>query len=57
MSDPHTDHHAPTAVPFTDAELKEFQDSDKHAGGVIIALMTSIFTIGLLLYSTIAIIV
>ena len=42
---------------FTDQEWKEFQDDDIHAGGAIICLMAGIFTIGLMLYMTIAVIV
>jgi hypothetical protein len=56
MSDP----HAPattTALPFSEAEWKEFHESDKGAGGAIIVLMGTIFSIGLVLYATIAIIV
>jgi hypothetical protein len=55
--------HAPAGYPpaedphFTDQEWKEFQDDDIHAGGAIVCLMASIFSLGLLLYTTIAIIV
>jgi hypothetical protein len=56
MSDPHE--HASTADhTFTEAEWHDFHTSDKGAGAAVIVLMTSIFTIGLFLYATIAIIV
>ena len=48
---------ADTGPHFTDKEWKEFQDDDIHAGGAIICLMAGIFSIGLMLYTTIAIIV
>jgi hypothetical protein len=56
MSDPHA--HTTTADnPFTEAEWHDFHTADKGAGAAVIVLMTSIFTIGLFLYATIAIIV
>jgi hypothetical protein len=39
---------------FTWEEWQQLQRSDLGAGGVVVALMASIFTIGLLLYGTIA---
>lgn len=55
------DAHGHAAEPdgphFSDREWKEFQDDDVHAGGAIVCLMAGIFTIGLMLYTTIAIIV
>jgi hypothetical protein len=39
---------------FTWEEWQQFQRSDLGSGGVVVALMASIFTIGLLLYGTIA---
>jgi hypothetical protein len=56
MSDPHA--HATTSdQTFTEAEWHDFHTVDKGAGAAVIVLMTSIFTIGLFLYATIAIIV
>ena len=55
MSDPHSPTSHPS--PFTDAQLHSFHEDDKHAGGAVIVLMTAIFSIGLVLYSVIAIIV
>jgi hypothetical protein len=55
--------HAPEGYPpaedphFTDQEWKEFQDDDIKAGGAVVCLMASIFSLGLLLYTTVAIIV
>jgi len=52
------DHVVADAGPhFTEQEWKEFRDDDIHAGGAIICLMAGIFSIGLMLYTTIAIIV
>jgi hypothetical protein len=42
------------SVPFTEQEILAFQRSDRQAGGTVVLLMTSIFTIGLLLYSFVA---
>ncbi len=57
----HGDAHEHAAAPegpyFTDKEWKEFQDDDIHAGGAVVCLMAGIFTIGLMLYTTIALIV
>jgi hypothetical protein len=44
---------AHTTQPFTEAEIAEFQRSDRQAGGSVVVLMTLIFTIGVLLYGTI----
>ncbi len=55
--------HAPAGYPpaedphFTDQEWQEFHDDDIHAGGAVVCLMASIFSLGLLLYTTVAIIV
>jgi hypothetical protein len=48
---------AAAAVPFTEGQLHAFHEDDKHAGGAVIVLMAAIFTIGLVLYSVIAIVV
>jgi hypothetical protein len=56
MSDSHAPASTP-ALPFSDADWKEFHESDKGAGGAIIVMMGAIFSIGLVLYATIAIIV
>jgi hypothetical protein len=47
--------HAPQ--PFTAAEIAEFQRSDRHAGGSVVVLMTLIFTIGVLLYGAINVLI
>jgi hypothetical protein len=55
--------HAPEGYPpaedphFTDQEWMEFQHDDIKAGGAVVCLMASIFSLGLLLYTTVAIIV
>ena len=55
MSDPHAPATTP-ALPFSDADWKEFHESDKGAGGAIIVLMGGIFIIGLVLYTIVAIV-
>jgi hypothetical protein len=54
----HADHgHAgPATSPFSEAEIQEFQRSDRGAAAVIILLMTGIFGVGVCLYATIAIV-
>jgi hypothetical protein len=57
----HEDHHGhgydPNDRPyFPAAEWEQFQKDDIRAGGAVIVLMASIFTIGLFLYTVIAII-
>ena len=42
---------------FAEEEWLQFQRSDLGAGKVVVALMTAIFTTGLILYATIAYIV
>jgi hypothetical protein len=53
-----TTHH-PSGRPtyFTEQEWADFQRSDRASGGLVVALMTAIFSIGLVLYTTIALIV
>ena len=53
----HDDAVADAGPHFTEQELKGFQDDDIHAGGAVICLMAGIFSIGLMLYTTIAVIV
>ena len=43
--------HALAPLPFSDAEIARFQREDRYAGGTIVVLMTSIFSIGVVLYS------
>jgi hypothetical protein len=57
MTDAHAAHTSSSSPDFTEAEWHEFHTSDKAAGAAVILLMTSIFSIGLVLYATIAIIV
>ena len=47
----HGGSHALAPLPFTDAEIAHFQSEDRHAGGAVIVLMASIFSIGVVLYS------
>jgi hypothetical protein len=53
----HGHHGAAVALPFTEADREEFQKSDIQAGGAVIVLMTAIFSIGLILYTVVAIVV
>jgi hypothetical protein len=53
----HDHHHEPAAPAFSEAEMAEFQKSDIGAGGAVVVLMTAIFTVGLLLYGVVAVIV
>lgn len=46
--------HGP-ASPFSEAEWKAFRKDDVTAGGAVVVLMTAIFTIGLILYTVVAI--
>ncbi len=55
MSEQHT--HAGPDLPFSEAEWHEFHESDKAAGAAVIKLMSAIFTIGLVLYTVVVIIV
>jgi hypothetical protein len=62
MSETHSEHvtpqaHGTAALPFTDEQWQEFHKSDIGAGGAIVVLMTAIFSIGLILYTVIAIVV
>jgi hypothetical protein len=47
-------HHASTAAPFTEAELNTFHADDRKQAGIIIVLITSIFLIGVMIYSIVA---
>jgi hypothetical protein len=51
--------HHPSGRPtyFSEQDWVDFQRSDRASGGMVVALMTAIFTIGLVLYTTIALIV
>jgi len=53
MSETHAGHveHGPAGAPFSEPQLQQFREDDKHAGGAVVVLMTAIFTIGLILYS------
>jgi hypothetical protein len=58
-----THHHGPShggrsaAALISEEEYRQYQRSDLGAGKVVVALMAGIFTVGLLLYATILIIV
>ena len=52
MSDPHG--HSTPSLPFTDDDLAEFRSSDVGAGAAVVLLMSAIFTIGLILYTIVA---
>jgi hypothetical protein len=42
--------HSSTALHFPPDEWEQLQADDRHAGAVVLGLMTAIFTIGLILY-------
>jgi hypothetical protein len=48
--------HGTPNLPFSEAEIAEFRQSDIAGGGSIVVLMAAIFTIGLVLYGIIAIV-
>lgn len=54
---PHADHATGPRPYFTDAEWQAFRRDDVKAGGAIVGLMIGIFTIGLLLYASICVVV
>jgi hypothetical protein len=41
----------PPASPFTPTEIEHFQQEDRYAGGTVVVLMATIFSIGVVLYS------
>jgi hypothetical protein len=54
----HAEHAAPAGqTVFPEAEWEQFQGEDRYAGGMIVGLMTSIFSIGFVLYLVIFLIV
>ena len=59
MNDSHPEHGVTipagdgTTLHFSEAEWQEFRASDVAAGRAVVLLMGCIFTVGLLLYSTI----
>jgi hypothetical protein len=55
MSEAHGTHgeQTATASPFSEAEVQEFHKSDVQAGATFVILITSIFVIGLGLYSVV----
>ncbi len=56
MTTEHAPQHATTA-PFTQAELDTFHANDKKEATVFIALITSIFCIGVVIYTIVATVV
>jgi hypothetical protein len=66
MTEPHAhDHHVQTHghaearanMLFAEEEIRQFQRSDLGAGRVVVSLMAAIFLTGLLIYTTILIII
>ena len=51
----HQAHHHHAEKPFTDSELAHFKREDIYAGGTVVVLMGSIFSIGVVLYSIVLI--
>ena len=52
----HGHEHPAVAHQFSDAEWAEFQKDDIAAGRSVILLVSSIFSIGLILYTVVAIV-
>jgi hypothetical protein len=44
-------------LPFTDAEIEAFHESDRHGAAAIVCLMAGIFSLGLVLYIIVALFV
>ena len=61
MSHSHDEHPAYPApaegMRFSDEEWQQLQAEDRHAGAAVVGLMASIFSIGLCIYITVALIV
>jgi hypothetical protein len=55
--DPHHGSGARASVLFTEEELRQFQRSDLGGAAVVVSLMTGIFLTGLLIYTTILVII
>ncbi len=53
----HGDQPAATASPFTAAELHTFHANDRKEATVVVALITAIFVIGVVIYTTVATVV
>ena len=53
MSEHHPEQHGDSVLHFTPAEWEQFRSSDLAACKAVVLLMTGIFTIGLILYATI----
>ncbi len=50
-----TDAHAhAVSLPFSPAEMEHLHSEDRYAAGAVVVLMTVIFSIGLVMYATIA---
>jgi hypothetical protein len=46
-------HAAANPLPFSEAEWEQLQADDRHGAAVVIGLMTTIFSIGLILYTVV----
>jgi hypothetical protein len=52
--EPSHGHHGHTPSPFSELELEEFHKNDRFAGGMVVTLMAAIFSVGLVLYTIVA---
>jgi hypothetical protein len=50
MTEAHSPHADASQPYFPDAEWEQLQADDRHGAAVVLGLMTSIFSIGLVLY-------
>lgn len=58
MSDSHTEHaELSKPAPFTEQQRAEFHKDDIEAGRMIVGLMGGIFTVGVILYAIVALVV
>jgi hypothetical protein len=48
---------SPGSLPFDEADIEAFHNSDRHGAAAIVGLMVGIFTLGLVLYVIVALIV
>ena len=53
----HTSSPGPDGLPFAEADWEHLQAEDRHAARAVVGLMAAIFTIGLCIYTTVALIV
>jgi hypothetical protein len=48
------DQSSTVKLPFSDADIESFHNSDRHGAAAIVGLMAGIFSLGLVLYIIVA---